>query len=558
VVRETANRSSAARGRPRLLPTADRPNDGLPHHSTSDGASGNPWDGRGVRGEHLGRDDRHLRPEDAYRARQEAGLAALVGLASHASLAMADATTLVPLRPRTLDRELSGGQHGVLPGDSAADEGLGRVRLLLNRLRADHLVRNSLYLMVTAGLQAGLGFAFWLVMARLFSPEDVGKASSLISASTILAYFALLGLNATVMRFLPTAQDKGALLTATIVMVSGIACLIAVGYVMLTPIVAPRLAFVAHNPLMTAGFALLTVASAVNIVNDSVFMASRRSELCVVTDGFVGGVGKIVFGILLAGTGAYGLYLAAGGGFAVAAAAGTALIITILRLRPSFTNPLRTLKPLLKFSGANYVASAMTLLPSVVVPLIVLDRLGAKDAGYYFVAFQMASILYAAVAAVESSFMAEGSQAGANWRVIRRRSRRLAVMLFVPGGIVTVVAAHWVLLAFGGGYSLYGTDSLEILAAAVVPIAASNWAWTVLRLTGRLRALVVSTAVFGAAICVGAWVFAPRGLTALSSAWLAGSVLAALLATILAAAARAPARHRRTRRPGTEAGVVQP
>jgi len=505
-----------------------------------------------------------MQPEHAYRARQETGLAVLVGIASQVSFGMAEAaTTIIPALPparpaKNLDRELSGDRDGVLPGDSISDERLGVVRSLRDRLSADHLVRNSLYLMVSAVVQAGLGFAFWLLMARLFSPEDVGKASSLISATTFTAYFAMVGLNTTVMRFFPTATNKGSLLTAAFVMVSGAAAAIAVGYVMLTPIVAPKLDFVAHSALMTAGFALMAAATAVNVVTDSVFMASRRSELCAITDGFVGGGGKIIFGVILAGTGAYGLYLAAVGGFAAAAVVSIVLIVVILQWRPSLSNPLKTLKPLLKFSGANYVANAMNFLPSVVVPLIVLDRLGATAAGYYFVAFQMAAILYAAVAAVESSFMAEGSQAGANWRVIRRRSRRLAIMLFVPGGVVTALAAHWILLAFGrgGAYSVHGTASLEILAAAVVPIAACNWGWTVLRLVGRLGALVASNAVYAAAICGSAWFLAPHGLTALSLAWLAGSALAAAVSTILAAAVRAPARHRRTTRPHTEAGVA--
>ena len=504
----------------------------------------------------------HIEPEDAYRARQQAGLDILAVIASHASFASAEAaTTILPVLPvwprERLDGEPPDGRDRVFAGDSPAGERPGPVRSLISRLRADHLVRNSLYLVASNGIQAVAGFAFWIVMARLFSAGDVGRASSLISATTLLAFFALVGLNTTVMRFFPTTTNQGPLLTAVFLIVSGVACAIAVGYVMLTPIVAPRLDFVAHSPLMTAGFALLAAATAANVLTDSVFMSSRRADLCAVTDGIVGGVGKILFGLILAGTGAYGLYLAAVGGFAAAAIASIVLIITILHWRPSFTNPLQTLKPLLKFSGANYLANAMNFLPSVLVPLIVLDRLGARSAGYYFVAFQMAAILYAAVAAVESSFMAEGSQAGANWRAIRRRSRLLAIALFVPGGIVTALAAHWVLLAFGRAYSLHATGSLEILAIAVVPIAACNWGWTVLRLTGRLRALVVSTAIYGAGICGSAWVLAPHGLTALSSAWLAGSALAAAVSTIFTAMTKAPARHRRGTRDGPEAGLVQ-
>ena len=548
VVRETANRNGAPRGRPRRSADVD---------------SADTLDGGSIRYEPQMRHDGDIGPADTYRARQQAGLDVLAAMASYTSFAMAEAgTTVLPVLPvwppEDLDGELSGRRDVVIPGDSAADEGLGPVRSLRNRLRTDHLVRNALYLVVSNGIQAVVGFAFWIVMARLFRPEDVGKASSLISATSLLAFFSLIGLNTTMMRFLPTARNKGSLLTAALIMVSGVAAVIAVGYVMLTPIVAPRLDFVAQSPLKTAGFALLAAATAVNILNDSVFMASRRAEFCVVTDALVGGVSKNAFGVVLAGTGAFGLYLAAISGPATAAVVGTVLIIAILHLRPSLTNPLRTLKPLLKFSGANYLANSMNLLPPVVVPLIVLDRLGAKAAGYYFVAFQMAGILIAAASAVEASFMAEGSQAGANWRVIRRRSRRLAIMIFVPGGVVIALAAHWILLAFGSAYSLHGTGSLEILAAAVLPIAACNWGWTVLRLTGKLRALVASTAVYGAAICGGAWFLAPHGLTALSSAWLGGSALAAVISTILAAAAKAPARHRRTTRPTTGPDVPEP
>ena len=47
------------------------------------------------------------------------------------------------------------------------------------------------------GIQAGLGFAFWIITARLFSTESVGLASSLISASNLIMFLGLLGMNTT-------------------------------------------------------------------------------------------------------------------------------------------------------------------------------------------------------------------------------------------------------------------------------------------------------------------------------------------------------------------------
>jgi len=313
------------------------------------------------------------------------------------------------------------------------------------------------------------------------------------------------------------------------------------------PGVAPRLAFVAHSPAMAAGFVLFTAATAVNILTDAVFIASRKAGLCALTDGGVGGVVKIVFGLALVGTGAFGLFSASVGGLAAAALVSIVLIMTKLRLRPSLRRPFQALKPLLKFSGANYLATSINLLPSVVVPVVVLDRLGARPAGYYFVAFQIASLLYAAIYAVESAFFAEGSQPGADWRAVRRRSRRLAVALFLPGGVLLTATAHWVMLVFGRGYSLNGTGCLELLALAVFPMAMANWAWTVLRLQGRLLPLVASTAVNSVGICVAAWILAPHGLTALAAAWPIGATLATAVATATRgkSSGKKSGRHRR-------------
>ena len=488
-------------------------------------------------------------------ARQEAGIAVLIGIAAQVSLAMSEASTaIIPAVPpcpvpNPAIEEISPEVAEVQPRVTA-DDRRTPLASLYERLREDHLVRNSLYLILSSGVQAALGFAFWVVMARLFSPEDVGKASSLISAAGLISLLALFGLNNTLVRFLPTATDRNALITGAFLLVAACGAGFALLYLLMTPVIAPRLAFMAHQPTLEAGFALLTAGVAVNVLTDSVFIASRKASYCALTDGGVGGISKIVAGVILAGSGAYGLFCAYASGFVASALVSIALTIIFLRWRPSIRKAFRALRPRLRFSGANYAASISVLMPSLVVPLIVLDRLGAHAAAYYFVAFQMAALVYAAVYAVESSFLAEGSYSEQDWRKIRRRSRRLAVILFLPGCIVLTVTAHWVLLVFGAEYSKQGTPSLILLAVAVIPIAATNWSWTVLRLTDRLHALIFSSSVYAVAICGLAWFLAPHGLTALTAAWPIGASCAAAVATVatVARSAKAPPRHRRTSR----------
>jgi O-antigen/teichoic acid export membrane protein len=508
-----------------------------------------------VRNSVADRETRLIQADDAYRLQQEAGLAALIGIAMQVSLGLSEAPTLIIPNISSLLSDSKDGDKSYQDLDDSKEWGAdtsasqGRLRLLLlTRLGTDHLVRNSLYLMLTSGLQAALGFTFWVIMARLFSTGEVGRASSLISATGLIAYLALFGLNTTLVRFLPTTRDKDSMITGAFILVPAVGVFIGLAYILLTPVLAPRLEFVLHSPVLTAGFAFLAGAAALNLLTDSVFIASRKAGFCALTDGAVGGLTRIALGLIFAGTGAYGLYCVSAGGFAAAALVSVLLVVTAFRWRPSIRNSFHTLKPLLRFTGGNYIAQALNLVPTVVVPLVVLDRLGAQAAAYYFVAFQMAIVLYSAVYAVEQSFLAEGSQAGADWRAIRNRSRRLAVMLFVPGGGILVLTAHWILLPFGPEYSQHATTTLELLGLAVIPIAACNWSWTVLQLSGRIVSLVINMVVYSSAICGFAWVLAPHGLAALTAAWPVGAALTAITATVFPAlrSRKASGRHRRT------------
>ncbi len=426
---------------------------------------------------------------------------------------------------------------------------------LAGRLRADQMVRNSVYLMLSSGLQALLGFAFWVVVARLYKTTEVGGASSLISATTVIAYLALFGLNSTLVRFLPTAGNRDALITAGLLVVAGGGAVIGLGYVLLTPVIAPKLAFVDHRLLLAAGFVVLTAAASVNLLTDSVFIASRRAVFCAVTDGIVGGTSKILAAVVLAGAAAYGVFAASTGGFAFSAGVSVVLIFTVLRWRPKLTNPVRTLRPLLRFSTANYAGNVLNLLPVLIVPLIVYDRLGPEEAAYYFVAYQIATLLYSAAYAVGQSFLAEGSQAGADRRALRKRSRKALVVLYLPGVAAVVLAAHLVLAVFGPSYSRHGATALVLLALGAIPIAACNWSWTALRLSSHLRAIVLSSAVYMIAICGLAWYLAPHGLTALAAAWPLGALLAAVVSSVAVAVLRnVPPRHRRVAGDANAAG----
>jgi O-antigen/teichoic acid export membrane protein len=405
---------------------------------------------------------------------------------------------------------------------------------VLSKLRQDEMTWNSLFLVLNTGLQSGSGFIFWFIAARLFIVSDVGKGSALISGVSLIGNFALLGLNMGMGKYLPNARNRDALISSGLGMVATVGALGAMIYILLTPFVAPGLAFVGKSPVLFIGFALITSAFAVNTLTDNIFIASRKAKYTVLVDGVIGGFGKVALTFVVAGAGAYGLFLATSIATAFAAGASLLLIFMVMRVRIDLKRPLQVLKPLLRFSGANYIANIFSLVAGLVIPIIVLDRLGADSAAYYFVALQMAQIVYTAGVALEQTFLTEGSRPDADMRQLRRRSLRLLVVFFVSAAVIMIGLGRFLLLAFGESYYQHGYMSLVILVLAAGPISATFWLQTILRLANKLRAIIVVNTVGSIATCLGVWFGSAHGLEAVALGWLGGNIIEMCIAAIAA------------------------
>src|SRR5918911_4109158 len=144
------------------------------------------------------------------------------------------------------------------------------------------LLRNSAYIMLTAGANSALGYAFWLVIARSYEAREVGVASALIAAMTVVAALANLGTSTALVQRLPgraSAADWSRTLTASIATatVAGLAFAL-LAATLVVPAVDPSLADVdsdaGHLLLFTIGVPLWSLS----VVSDFLFVAERRSQ----------------------------------------------------------------------------------------------------------------------------------------------------------------------------------------------------------------------------------------------------------------------------------------
>ena len=187
-----------------------------------------------------------------------------------------------------------------------------RVSGLWRDYRSDELIKNSFFLLLSTATQGILGAAFWLLAARLFNPDEIGQATALISATILLGYVSLLGLNSSVIRFLPTAVDGDAQIDNGIALPLVVATILATSYVFILPSLAGPLAFVRHSFLDASDFVLFTAMTALVLFTDAVFIARRQTKYNLLVDGVVQGGTKLVLPVALVSAGAFGIVAANG------------------------------------------------------------------------------------------------------------------------------------------------------------------------------------------------------------------------------------------------------
>lgn len=414
----------------------------------------------------------------------------------------------------------------------------------------NHLLRNSVFLAAASVFTAGLGFLFWTVVARMFTPQDVGIATSFISTASLVAYLSLFGLNSSLVRFLPGADHPNALVTQATAGVTVVAVILGTACALLFPLVAPRLGFVSANPLYVLLFVVFAVMATVNLLTDAVFIAARKTQYNIVTDGFLQGLVKLALPFLLVGSGAIGIFAATGIASAVAVLASLILLHTVVGTRPDFRPRHTELTRQLRYSSSTYISSVLNLVPVLVVPLIILEKLGPAQAGFYYVAYQVANLLNAFATAVGEALFAEGSHDASQFISLMRRSARLLAIALLPTAALVAAFSEIILQIFGAEYRQSGEGLLLLLAGNAVFVGLNTWASFALKILGVMRPLIVSNVIYSLVVVTSTFLLAPQGLVWTGLAWITGTAASGLYA---AAAVR---RHLRSTKDVGGAGAA--
>ncbi len=401
----------------------------------------------------------------------------------------------------------------------------------LKQTVATPLYSNAFYLMLNTGVLALLGFFFWMIVARFYTEAEVGFSSAIISAISLLALISMVGLNISIVRFLPHA-DKPQDLINSCYTLSGLISLAVAGIFLAgLGFWSPALAFVNQHAVFASAFIVFTILWTLSGMVDFTFVARRRADF-VLSKNTIFSVLKLPLPILFV-LFFHTFGIVASWGIAAAVAVAVSIFLFLRRVQDSYkpvpTLKLSLLKDMWRYSGGNYLASLFAGCPAFILPLMVVNILGAEQNAYFYIGWMMAGLLFAIPRAVSQSLFAEGSHFEDKLRENVTRSVKLTYLLLVPAVIVLILAGKWVLLVFGQSYSLNGLHLLWVLSLSSLPLAINSIYFTILRVTGRIKELVAIWGFIALSVLLASYLIMPvTGIIGIGYAWLGAQAVVAI------------------------------
>lgn len=409
---------------------------------------------------------------------------------------------------------------------------LVRHREGLGKLYNIALYRNAVYLMMNSAVTAALGFVFWLIATRFYSAEEVGLASAIISAASLIALISTLGLDFGLIRFLPGSGEKASPLINACLTIGGLVAMLTAFFFLLgVNIWAPAIAFILQDNIYFISFVLFTLTVTLSTLLGQVFVAERHAGFTLAQSTIFSSA-KILLVILLAIV-AHAIGIFASWGIALAIAIAVSIFLFLPRVQTDYS-PIpvirrKVVNEILHYSFVNYISNLVWAAPAYILPIMVVNTLGAEQNAYFYIAWAAGSLLATIPMATSLSLFAEGAHDEKQLGYDLLRSLKLILILVIPAIVAILAVGDKLLLLFGSDYSRNGTRLLWLLAIAAVPMSVNYSYFSVRRVEKKLKGVLALT-IFVAVITLGlSYLLLPRlGILGCGVAWLASQVVAAL------------------------------
>jgi O-antigen/teichoic acid export membrane protein len=409
-----------------------------------------------------------------------------------------------------------------------------RLSTILDHLRTP-LFRNGYALIISTGITSLLGLLYWTIAARVYTTENVGLNSTIISAMVFLSGLAQVNLQETMIRFIPQAGKQTLrLVLTTYAIVIALSVLVGLVFCLGISIWTPALSFLTETPASIVWFIVALILWGIFVIQDSVLMGLRQA-IWIPFENAVFSVLKI--GLLVLFVAAFprdGIFISWALGIAAIILPVSYLIFRRLipeysRREHPYVKPL-SLRQISKYVAGNYAVAIFANMSSALMPILIVQIAGPTANAHFYLAWVLASALQIAAANMSTSLTVEGAANLDQLEEHRQRALMGISRIVIPFAALLVVGAPLILQVMGPGYSENATVLMQLLAISALPniynmvyvglARVQNRIWSVVYVYGANAVMVLGLSI----------VFLPLfGITGVGLAWVISQTSIALV-----------------------------
>lgn len=372
------------------------------------------------------------------------------------------------------------------------------------RLGRATLELDALALTASTGITALLGLVYWTVAARGFSMGEVGRAAAIVSTATALATVSNLSLGGMYERFLPvTGRDTRYYLLRGGLATAGLALILGCGFLLVGP--SSRL-FV--HEWEWVGFPFLVLTLAQFALLDHTLVGLRRARWAA---------GKnIVHAVAKLGLAASAVVVAMVGGEALVLAWALPAAVLVLAYLPAAWRLggaevvleqapiLPPRRELWSFFGSTVGIMVISALAPLVIPLIVVDRLGPELNAAFTMGWTLFSAIALLLGTVIGPYIAQASAPGADVRRLTARFTVILSTLALVGALFLWFGAPLLLGLLGRRYAVEAETLVQLMALSL-PLSIVGLLYAgMARVARRLHLAMVCQILSAVLVVVGA------------------------------------------------------
>ncbi len=392
----------------------------------------------------------------------------------------------------------------------------------------DPLFKNSFYIMLTSISTAGFGFLFWMLAARLYTAEEVGIATALISSMTLIVLLSKVGMDSSIIRFIPKG-DKNSVFNTSIIVTTFSSLCLGIIFIMGVKIFSPELQFL-KSPENAILYIMYIVANSLATTAGITFLSLRKAE-CQFIQSIVS-ASRILFLILLIPIGKMGIFSAVGLSF-ILSFIFASIFFEKIGIKLKFVVDKEFLKNSFHYSADNYLISLFLSAPNQIIPLIALNKLGEEATAYYYITFAIASLLFMIPNSLSTSLFIEGSH-GENLRKNAIKSLTASFAILIPSIILLYFGGDWLLGLVGKDYSDKGTKLLQIIIFTSIFISVTSTYSSIKRIQKDVKGIKLLSGIISVLLIILVYKLVPLfGIIGIGYSWVLsygiGSILVGMM-----------------------------